>query len=394
MGRELLSNRTLQIIFSITLMAVMGVASLTPAFPKIISEFGISTQQVGLLITVFTLPGIILTPVLGILADRIGRKNILIPAIFLFSIAGSACSLTRSFEMLLILRFFQGIGATSLGSLNVTIIGDTFTGKDRITAMGYNASVLSLGTASYPAIGGALAMIGWNYPFLLPLLGIPLGFWVIFSLKSPEPENAQSLGRYLRNTVKSLVKTEVIGLFLINILVFIILYGAILTYFPILLGGKFHAEPYLIGIIMSMASLSGAITSTQLGRFTRLVPQKTLLTIAISLFGISVGMIPWMPSLWMMLVPAVMWGIAQGVNTPTLQTMMVTLAPFEYRAAFMSVNGMILRVGQTLGPLIIGALYVAWSFRGAFLGATAIVAVMLIIFITMVKRRRDHQEKY
>src|SRR4030042_2346750 len=104
---RLLSNRTLQIIVSVTLLAVMGVASLTPVFPKIISEFGISAQQVGLLITVFTLPGIILTPILGILADRYGRKNILIPAIFLFALAGGACSLTRSFETLLILRFFQ-----------------------------------------------------------------------------------------------------------------------------------------------------------------------------------------------------------------------------------------------------------------------------------------------
>ena len=390
---RLLSNKTLQIIFSVTLLAVMGVASLTPVFPKIISEFGISAQQVGLLITVFTLPGIILTPILGILADRYGRKNILIPAIFLFALAGGACSLTRSFEMWLILRFFQGIGATSLGSLNVTIIGDTFTGKDRISAMGYNASILSLGTAAYPAIGGALAMIGWNYPFLLPLLGLPLGFWVVFSLKNPEPENDQSLGRYLRNTLKSLNKKEVIGLFLINILVFIILYGAILTYFPILLGGKFHAAPYLIGIIMSIASLSGAVISTQLGRFSRLLPQKTLLIIAISLFGVSVGLIPWMPSLWMMLVPAVMWGIAQGINTPTLQTMLVGLAPIEYRAAFMSVNGMILRVGQTLGPLVIGALYVAWGYRGAFLGGTAIVAVMLVIFITMVTGNCDQVEK-
>lgn len=393
MTRALLSNRNLQIIFSITLLAVMGVASLTPAFPKMIKEFGISTQQVGLLITVFTLPGIILTPVLGILADRYGRKNILLPAIFLFALAGGACSLTKSFNMLLLLRFFQGIGATSLGSLNVTLIGDIFTGKDRISAMGYNSSVLSLGTASYPAIGGALAMLGWNYPFLLPLLGLPLGIWVIFSLRNPEPENDQSLGRYLVNTVKSLNNIKVIGLLLINILVFIILYGAILTYFPILLGGKFHAAPYLIGLIMSSASLSAAVISTQVGRLTRLFPQKRLLIVAISLFGIALGIIPWMPSLWMMLVPSVLWGVAQGVNTPTLQTMLVGLAPIDYRAAFMSVNGMILRLGQTLGPLIMGALYVLWGFRGAFLGAAGVVVLMLIILITMIKVKVEQAEK-
>lgn len=392
MSKSLITNRNLQIIFCITLLAVMGVASLTPVFPKIINEFGISTQQVGLLITVFTLPGVILTPVLGILADRYGRRNILLPAIFLFAITGGACSLTRSYEILLVFRFFQGIGATSLGSLNVTLIGDIFSGKDRISAMGYNSSVLSLGTAAYPAIGGALAMLGWNYPFLLPILGLPLGIWVIFSLKNPEPKNDQSLRRYLKNTLKSLYKVKVFGLLLINLLVFIILYGTILTYFPILLGGELHAPPYLIGLIMSTASLSAAAISTQLGKITGLFTRKKMLIAAISLFGIALAIIPWMPSLWMMLLPSVCWGIAQGINTPTLQTMLVGLAPIEYRAAFMSVNGMILRFGQTLGPLLMGALYMLWGFKGAFLGGAGVVVVMLLILITMIKVKDEPEE--
>ena len=68
------------IIFSITLLAIMGVASLTPAFPEIIRQFDISVKEIGLLITIFTLPGILLAPLMGILADRLGRKMILIPS--------------------------------------------------------------------------------------------------------------------------------------------------------------------------------------------------------------------------------------------------------------------------------------------------------------------------
>jgi len=85
---NLLQNRNLYLIFIITLFAVMGVASITPAFPSIIKYFNISARKVGLLITVFTLPSLLLTPVMGILADRIGRKIILIPSLFIFGIAG------------------------------------------------------------------------------------------------------------------------------------------------------------------------------------------------------------------------------------------------------------------------------------------------------------------
>ena len=83
-------------------MAVLGTSNITPAFPTIVRELGGSSGQVGLLITVFTLPGILMTPLLSVLSDRYGRKKILVPALLLFGIAGSAFA--RDFNVLLVLR--------------------------------------------------------------------------------------------------------------------------------------------------------------------------------------------------------------------------------------------------------------------------------------------------
>ncbi len=186
--RKLYRETNLLIIFSITLMAVLGVASITLAFPMVAQELNIPTQDVGLLITIFTFPGVLLTPILGILADRWGRKTVLIPSLMLFGIAGGTCTFARDFNILLALSFFQGIGAASLASLNITLIGDLYSGRERATAMGYNASVLSVGTASYPALGGALAMLGWYYPFLLSLVAIPIGFIVLLFFEKSRAE--------------------------------------------------------------------------------------------------------------------------------------------------------------------------------------------------------------
>lgn len=161
----LLKDTNLYVIFGITLTAVMGVSSIAPALPSISRSLEVSTDQIGLLITFFTLPGIVFTPILGILADRYGRKIVLVPSLFLFGIAGTACAFAVSFEQLLLLRAFQGTGSAALGALNLTLIGDLYSGNRRATAMGYNGSVLSVGTAAYPAIGGGLALFGWFYPF-------------------------------------------------------------------------------------------------------------------------------------------------------------------------------------------------------------------------------------
>jgi ACDE family multidrug resistance protein len=375
----------LQIVFGVTLMAVLGVSSITPAFPKIVQELGISSQAIGLLITVFTFPGVVLAPVLGVFADRWGRKKILVPALMLFGIAGGACAFARDFNLLLILRFFQGIGAASLGSLNVTIIGDLYSGKERATAMGYNASVLSIGTASYPAIGGALATLGWYYPFILPFVAIPIGLIVLFSLKNPELKNEQNLKEYFGNAWKSIRNRRVVGLFLASVITFIMLYGSYLTYFPLLLGDSFDASPWRIGLVMATMSLTTAFTSSQLGRLARVYSGRTLLQASFIIYALALVIIPFVPNLWVFLIPIIVFGIAHGVNIPNIQTLLAGLAPMEYRAAFMSVNGMVLRLGQTLGPLLMGAVFGLWGMSGVFYAGAGFSMLMFVLVMVMIE---------
>ncbi len=302
-------------------MAVLGVASITPAFPSIIKHFNISPTQVTLLITVFTLPGILLAPVVGILADRIGRKIILIPSLFLFGIAGAGCFITNSWEVLLVLRFMQGIGAASLGSLNVTLIGDLYEGKKRGEIMGYNASVLSIGTAVYPIIGGTVAMAGWQFPFLLPLLAIPIGLFAIIWLKNPEPKKQYNFGEYLKNTWAIINRKTVWGLFIINILLFVILYGAFLSYFPQLLEERFQSNAMQIGLYMSLFSLFTALTSSQKERIDKFVSVKKQLNISFILYFLSMLLLAAVKERWQLFFPLVLFGIAHGILIPTIQVL-------------------------------------------------------------------------
>ncbi len=386
MSGKLYLNKNLQIIFSITLMAVMGVASITPAFPKIEQELNISEQQVGYLITVFTLPGVFLTPVLGVMADRFGRKKILIPSLLLFGIAGFLCFFMRNYHMLLVFRLLQGVGAASIGSLNVTLIGDFFKGSDRPAAMGYNASVLSIGTASYPAIGGVLATLGWYFPFVLPVFAIPIALIALYSLEGGKPANSEKLNVYLKKAWDSIKSRRVIIIFVASIFTFIILYGAYLTYFPFLVDSKFKAAPYVIGILFSVSSLTTAITSSQVGKLSARFSDKKLLKAAFIIYTISLLIIPIIPKLWFLPIPLILFGIAQGLNIPSLQTILTDLAPPENRAAFMSLNGMVLRLGQTLGPLFMGLVFALFGLSGVYIvGAAIAVFMFLLISYFMTK---------
>jgi ACDE family multidrug resistance protein len=387
-------DKNLQIIFLITLMAVLGVASITPAFPQIASEFGKSKQSVGLLIIFFTLPAIVLTPLLGVMADRFGRKNVLVPSLLLFGIAGGLCALVRKFEILLILRFFQGAGAASLGSINITLIGDIFSNSRRTEAMGYNASVLSIATASYPALGGLLASAGWYLPFILPIAAIPVAFVVLFRLNNPEPHTNQDLKQYFMSALAVIKTRRVIIYFTASFVTFIIIYGSYLSYFPFFLKKLYDAShlqmqqsphhrllPILIGLMMSCLSVATAVTASQLGRLSKLIEIKNLLKISFFMYAIALAMIPLVHGIGLLVIPLVIAGLAHGTNMPCVQILLTGVSPIENRAAFMSINGMVLRMGQTLGPLLMGTIYAMGGLGCVFFAGAVLAAGIFILLL-------------
>lgn len=345
-------------------MSVLGVASIAPAFPEIAARFGVNNAETGWLVSAFTVPGLLFTPLLGILADRFGRKQVLVPCLFLFGLAGGGCFFAGDFNTLLILRFLQGTGAAALSSLNVTLIGDLFHEDDRTAAMGYNASVLSLGTASYPALGGLLAMLGWNYPFALAFLGIPTGVFVLaFLERRPLPRRSPSSGGTLK---RALLNPHTLLLFFTSTVTFIIVYGAFLTYLPFFLAETFAATPLTIGLISAGMSLSAAFAASQTRRLAASFSRRALLTAAFGFYALGLLLILRLSSCFAMLLPAFCFGLGQGINIPVLMTMLTEIAPPDNRAVFLSLNSMSLRLGQTIGPLLMGAVYVGWGIQTVF----------------------------
>lgn len=378
--KPLYQDRNILIVFAVTLMAVIGVASVTPAFPQIAVVLKISPHKIGWLVTVFTFPTVILGPIIGVIADRFGRKKILVPSLILFGIAGTGCAFVRDFNLLLLLRFLQGIGAASLLSLSVTLIGDLYTGARRTTAMGYNASVSSIGTALYPTIGGALATLGWYYPFFLPLVAIPIGLLVLFLLKNPEPKGDRNLREYLRNALKSIRNRQIFGLFFASAANFVLLYGAHVTYLPIFIKNSFQVSPLTIGLFLSSVSIAVTLTASQVGRLSRRFSETILIRVSFVFYAIALGSIPFIHNLSLLLIPTTLIGIGLGIGFPSIQTLLTTLAPKDYLATVVSVNGTFFGLGQTLGPLLMGLAYAIGGINSVFYLGVVFAIATLIVF--------------
>lgn len=376
---RILAHRNLHVVFAVTMMVVMGVSSVAPAFPRIKQALGLSAMEVGWLVTAFTLPGVFLTPLFGVAADRWGRKAVLVPSLVVFGIFGAACSLADTFAGLLALRFMQGVGAAPLGVLNATLIGDLYQGRERTTAMGFNAGVLSLGTTVYPALGGALAHFGWHYPFILPVVALPLAGWVAMALDAPMPRRSSGFGDYVRGTLRLVLAPRALGLFALTAATFLILYGLAITYLPLYLHSRFDASASVIGAIIAAASLTTALMAGLLGKIARLLPLKVVVMAGFACYAGSALTLPLCPTAWWTIAPVLLFGMGQGLNIPAVQTLLTASAPMERRGAFMSVNGMVLRIGQTVGPMVMGLAYAWWGMDGVVRASAGLAVAMMVV---------------
>lgn len=368
----------LLVVYGITLMPVMAVSGVAPAFPAVAEALSVPPESTGLLITAFTLPGILLAPFLGILADRWGRKQVILPALVLFALAGAACAWAEDLRTLLALRFLQGLGGASLGSLSAIVVGDLFQGREQVKAMGYNAATLSLGSTVLPSLGGALALWSWRAPLALPLLALLVAAAVAWRLDALPTPTGKPFRAYLREAAGAMGARPLPGLYFSSLVTFIVLYGAYTVFIPILLHQRFEWSPLAIGLTLSGGSFTTAVTAITLGFLAgRYIPQRLVIT-AFLLYGLAFASIPLAPSGSLVALGVALVGVAQGLNYPVVLSLLATLAPDDRRGVVVSVNGTVIRTGQTLGPLLAGGVYAMGGMTGVFLSAAGLCAAVFL----------------
>jgi MFS family permease len=375
----------LQAIFAVTLMAVLGVSSIAPALPRIAATLGVGAGEVGLLVTAFTFPGVILTTFAGILADRYGRLEVLLPGLVLFAIAGTACFFATSLPVLVGLRVVQGIGASTIGSINVTMIGDLFVDRQRTAAMGLNASVLSIGTATYPAVGGALAMLAWSAPFALALLALPVALLAARRLHVAPKGQKIDLADYFGDLWAIVRRLDVLALFFASTAIFILLYGAYITFLPFLMSGRFGSSPLHIGLLMAGLSLSTAVTSANLGRLAGWLGEVRVMRVGFVVFAVGLALVPLAPIVWALAAPAVLLGFSFATTIPVVQVLLAEIAPVDRRGAVMSLNGTVLRLGQTLGPPVMAVVHRMAGINAVFFVGAAFALFLAALMTWTVK---------
>jgi len=348
--------------------------------PLLSGEFGATAAQVSTIITVSTLAVAVTAPFTGAVADVLGRKRVIVAAMFVLVAPTMMVAFSESLNALIFWRAVQGLVLPPIFAVTVAYIGDEWPREEATTAAGIYSSGSSLGGFSGRLVTGFLAdLIGWRSGFMA-LAGIAFaGAIAVAFLLPPERKFVRSEGllasgkqmlAHMRN--KQLLATYAVG--------FGVLFNFIATFTYI----SFHlaAAPYNLSaswlgalfVVYLTGSVLTPLTGWAVGRFGR----RRFMVRVIALWGLGIAL-TLAPSL-----PVIIAGLALcagcGLICQAVSTGYVAITAKVGRSSAVGLYVTSFYGGGSFGAALGG---VAWTY-GAWPACVVLVAVMLAILAAIV----------
>lgn len=378
----------LPLIFTITLTGITVNTLIAPSIPEILAAFGAPAQFAGLVLAAATLPGIVLAPVIGLLADRHGRRTVLVPSLVLFGVAGGLIAAAPALWVVVALRFLQGIGSAALINLAVVVIGDHWEGAERARVIGRNAAVLTAGLALFPVVGGFLTDIAtWRAPFLVYPFALVSAFVVAQRLPAPHRRDVGLRGQ-LREALPVLRSIRVVGILAASTLTFLLIFGLLLTILPIYLQTRFGLGATVRGLLLSLPALTNSAVALSLGRLRRAVTARTLVASAAGVLAAGLAAIALAPTVGVLVAAVLLFGVGEGLMIPNLQDLATGTAPGAVRGTVVAFFVSAARLGQTLGPVLAGFGLSLLGAAGTFAVGAVLAAALAVAAATVARPQR------
>ena len=365
------------LLYAASGIVILGTAAMSPVLPAIRADLGLTESQVGLVMSAFTLPVVFAVPVLGWLADWIGRRPVLTGGLLLFGLSGMAVYFVAEFRHVLALRVLQGVGFSAVLPLIVAIIGDLFEGGDEVGAQGLRVTSINLGGFLFPVATGALAEVAWNVPFLLFGAAIPAGLAVLRWL--PEPARGTDRPeRYVRAVLAAVRSPPVAVAVGVGFVRFFTLYG-LYAFLP-LIAVERGLTAGQAGAVVGAISGGKLVVATQARRSLLLGSPRITVVVALLFGGVAVAGLALPATFPAFLGVAAAFGAIEGISAPLQKTVLTRFAARNVRAGVVSFNAAVQNAGKTIAPVAVGAVVSAWALPAAFPAVgtgTALAAVGL-----------------
>lgn len=394
-------QRNLVVIWIAELIAISGFSIFMPFMPYYVQELGVTRLEEvefwsGLLLTSQAVTMAAVAPLWGSLADRYGRKIMVVRAMFGGSVVIALMGLTRNVGQLAALRAVQG-ALTGTVPAAITLVASSTPPQRRGTALGLLQMAIYLGASVGPFLGGLIAdHVGYRPTFwvtggLLFCAGVLMATLVHEEFTPPEESDSRKKSHLWDGLVMVLHTRSLVVVLGISVLMRLgtRIVGPMLPLFVQEIAAPGAKIASLTGAIEGFSAAASAVAAFTLGRLSDRIGYRRILLLCSTIACVLSGFMSGARNLTQLLVLRALVGAAMGGILASVSALQAALAPKDRFGAVYGVDTSVVAGANAVAPMIGAGLAASRGLRSVFLGAAAMYGVATIAVAALVPGRKS-----
>ncbi|MEM7033404.1 MAG: MFS transporter [Chloroflexota bacterium] len=378
-------GRDLTILLGST-TTVLAATIISPALPEMASFFHDTPNAEFLVRLTLTMPALVVAlaaPFAGLLLDTLGRKPVLIVALMLYGLSGTAGYILDSLTAILISRALLGLAVAGIMSGFTTLILDYFTGEKLNQFMGYQGAFIGIGGMLFLLAAGFLADVGWRFPFLVHLFAFAVLPGVILFIAEPMRRGKTNTAE--TSNIPVFPWRTLLPLYAISFIGMVIFF-----IFPIQLpfyltsGGEISNSQ--VGLALSLQTVSSVFAALLYQRLKARFSFYTIFALIFLAFSLNHALTFLTSNYVLVIIALLIGGLGIGLFPPNNSVWLAAITPPDLRGR--AVGGMTsaLFLGQFFSPIFTQPIIQQVGLAGMFAMAAVVSALLVGVFMSLARR--------
>lgn len=385
-------NRQFYVLYFNIFLVFLGIGLVVPVLPVYLKDLGLKGSDLGILVAVFALAQMIISPFGGTLADKLGKKLIICIGLFLFAISEFLFAVSHTFELLIISRVLGGFSAGMVMPGVTGMIADISPSSDKAKNFGYMSAIINSGFILGPGIGGFLAEFSHRLPFYVAgVSGLVALILSIVFIHNPKKATTDGFTKY-QPELLSKINWKVFLTPIILTLVLAFGLSSFETLFPLYTADKAHYSPLDISIAITGGGIFGAVFQVFFfDKFMKYFSELTFITYALIYSAIILAALTLTNSYWAIMLVSFVVFIGFDMIRPAITNYFSNIAGDRQGFAG-GLNSTFTSMGNFIGPLVAGTLYdINFEFPIYMAVLVMIIGIIVIRIEKLLRVRRNRK---
>lgn len=358
-------------------------STIAPVLPAIGKHFGSDTGSTFFAQWIMTAPalGLMLGGALsGFLIDKIGPRFLIITALCLFALGGSAGLYLDDPVAMLFSRFLLGLGGSSAATTATWLVGERFDELARRKLIGIQDACAGIAAMSALLLSGMLgAHIGWRMPFAIYLVAVPIALLARLSVPQIKTASTREDSATTGTMFSALWPIYAIVLAMAGLMMMPA------TQVSFLLDSHGISDPIIKSRVIASSAATSIVAAALYARVRGLLGERGTLSAILLAFALGTVMLSQSGGVWDTAFGCMLLGCGTGLFAPHFASVIIGRTPHNMRGRALGFMFSAMFLSEFVSPVIILPLRTAFGQQGAFL---AISAALFTAFIIAVLQRQ------